>query len=69
MPIKAWLCQLLARVAILLATGCAATVAGAQVAVPPELRGWEEWVLHGHETHRCPWLVPGKPADEERICA
>ena len=41
----------------------------AQVAVPPELRGWEDWVLRGHETHRCPWLVPGKPVDDERICA
>jgi hypothetical protein len=42
----------------------------AQVAVPPELRGWEDWVLHGHEAHRCPWLVPGGPArDEQRICA
>ena len=61
MPIKAWL--------ILLATGCAAAVVSAQVAVPPELRGWEDWVLRGHETHRCPWLVPGKPVDDERICA
>ncbi len=42
----------------------------AQVAVPPELRGWEDWALHGHEAHRCPWLVPGEPArDEQRICA
>jgi hypothetical protein len=41
----------------------------AQVAMPPELRGWEDWVLHGHEAHRCPWLVPGEPAREQRICA
>src|SRR5215467_8196154 len=41
----------------------------AQVAVPPELHGWEDWVLHGHEAHRCPWLVPGRPTDEARVCA
>jgi hypothetical protein len=41
----------------------------ADVAVPPELRGWEEWALQGHETHRCPWLAPGSPADGTRICA
>ena len=43
--------------------------AGAQEAVPPALHGWEGWVLHGHETHRCPWLAPGRAFDEERICA
>jgi hypothetical protein len=41
----------------------------ADVAVPPELRGWEEWALQGHETHRCPWLTPGTPDDATRICA
>jgi hypothetical protein len=46
---------------------CAA--AGAQEAVPPALHGWESWVLHGHETHRCPWLAPGTASDEQRICA
>ena len=40
-----------------------------QVTVPLELRGWEDWVLHGHEDHRCPWLVPGRPADDSRVCA
>src|SRR5215472_5945237 len=43
--------------------------AGAQETVPPALHGWEGWVLHGHETHRCPWLAPGRAVDEERICA
>jgi hypothetical protein len=43
--------------------------ASADVAVPPELRGWEEWALQGHETHRCPWLAPGQPTDLARICA
>jgi len=47
----------------------AATATMAEVATPPELRGWEEWALHGHETQRCPWLVPGKPAEDARICA
>ena len=41
----------------------------ADVAVPPELRGWEDWALQDHETHRCPWLVPGNPTDDARICA
>jgi hypothetical protein len=48
---------------------CAATVAMAQSDMPPELRGWEAWALHGHESQRCPWLVPGKPSDDARICA
>lgn len=43
--------------------------AGAQEAVPPALHGWEGWVLHGHENHRCPWLAPGRAVDKERICA
>jgi hypothetical protein len=43
--------------------------AGAQDALPPALNGWGSWVLHGHESHRCPWLVPGRPQDDERICA
>ena len=29
-----------------------AGAASADVAVPPELRGWQEWALQGHETHR-----------------
>src|SRR5271170_6695078 len=41
----------------------------AQEGLPAALHGWEDWVLHGHETHRCPWLAPGRPVDEERICA
>ena len=46
-----------------------AGAASADVAVPPQLRGWEEWALQGNETHRCPWLAPGQPADSARICA
>lgn len=46
-----------------------AAAARAQGAVPPALHGWEGWVLHGHENHRCPWLAPGRAADDERICA
>src|SRR5215472_6580440 len=52
-----------------LTISCAHSAACAEVAVPPELRGWEEWALQGHEAHRCPWLVPGKPTDDARICA
>src|SRR5215468_6075123 len=43
--------------------------ARAQPAVPAELRDWEPWVLHGHESHQCPWLVPGKASDDNRVCA
>lgn len=46
-----------------------APVTPAEVAIPTELRGWEEWALQGHERHRCPWLSPGRPADDARICA
>jgi hypothetical protein len=38
----------------------------AQEAVPPPLRDWEDWVLHGEEFRRCPFLAsttltPGHP--------
>lgn len=46
-----------------------ATLGTAQVPMPPDLGAWQSWVLHGHENHRCPWLVPGRAVDEERICA
>ena len=46
-----------------------AAVSLAQAPVPAELNGWQSWVLHGHENHGCPWLAPGRPADEERVCA
>jgi hypothetical protein len=46
-----------------------AGAAFADVSVPPALRGWEEWALQGQETHRCPWLAPGRPNDAARICA
>jgi hypothetical protein len=46
-----------------------AAVASAQEVIPGALRDWTGWVLHGHETHRCPWLAPGRAVDEARICA
>ena len=52
-----------------LVLSCTHAAAFAEVAVPPELRGWEDWALQGHESHRCPWLVPGPPTDEARVCA
>jgi len=64
--------------AILARGGCAlaalaalggACVSLAQTPVPAELNGWQSWALHGHENHACPWLIPGRPADEERVCA
>ncbi|HTL93835.1 MAG TPA: hypothetical protein VL176_15890, partial [Steroidobacteraceae bacterium] len=56
--------------ALLLAgLSCAHTAALAELAVPPELRGWQEWALRGNESHRCPWLVPGMPTDDARVCA
>jgi len=42
---------------LVLAICGAPTAAFADVAVPPALRGWEDWALQGHETHRCPWLA------------
>ncbi|HEX4618111.1 MAG TPA: hypothetical protein VH135_00185, partial [Steroidobacteraceae bacterium] len=45
------------------------TAARSEEGVPPALHGWESWVLHGHEAHRCPWLAPGRAADDERVCA
>jgi hypothetical protein len=48
----------------------ASPVVAANPATPAELQGWESWVLHGHESRRCPWLSPGDPANEQRrICA
>jgi hypothetical protein len=52
-----------------LALSCAHGTVFAEVALPPELRGWQDWALQGHEAHRCPWLVPGSAADDARICA
>lgn len=67
---RRWLRSTRLRSAMLVLLACAATsAAGAQDAIPPELHGWEAWVLHDHPRHRCPWLVTGTPADEERICA
>lgn len=53
--------------ALLLLVATAPVVA--QETVPPALRDWESWVLHGHEKHRCPWLAPGRAVDDQRICA
>jgi hypothetical protein len=47
----------------------AASAASAQEGIPAALRDWTGWVLHGHETHRCPWLAPGRASDDARICA
>ncbi len=48
---------------------CASRIAVAEVAVPGELRDWEPWVMYGHESHHCPWRIPGQPRDEGRVCA
>src|SRR5262245_21863646 len=61
--VQGWPLGLLILLALLAGT------AQAQVAVPPDLHGWEGWVLHGKQQHQCPWLVPGKPADDLRVCA
>ena len=59
----------LARI-VLLACVVATASPAAILSVPTDLQPWEAWVLEGHEAHRCPWLAPGDPADEERrICA
>jgi hypothetical protein len=61
--------RLLAVTAVTLATLCIARPAPADAPLPAELRGWDSWVLEGHETHRCPWLAPGQPRDVDRVCA
>src|SRR3954465_348560 len=43
--------------------------AQAQDALPPALRDWQGWVLHGEEYRRCPFLAstpltPGQPIDQ-----
>ncbi len=35
----------------------------ADVAVPPELREWQGWALHGLEHRRCPIMAAADPAD------
>src|SRR5262245_7633243 len=31
------------------------------VEIPPDLKAWESWVMHGEEFRRCP-ITPGSPA-------
>ncbi|HKF97252.1 MAG TPA: hypothetical protein VKB20_03285, partial [Steroidobacteraceae bacterium] len=69
MQLAARLRRLIPPALLLAVLSCAHAAALAEVAVPPELRGWEEWALRGNESHRCPWLVPGMPTDDARVCA
>ena len=69
MQLAARLRRLIPPALLLAVLSGAHAAALAEVAVPPELRGWEEWALRGKESHRCPWLVPGMPTDEARVCA
>jgi len=68
MPTRARFLSWRARAALLL-LGSLATLAVQAQSLPPALRDWEAWVLHDHEEHRCPWLIPGTAQDEHRICA
>jgi hypothetical protein len=63
------LARLLAVAAATLATLCVPRPTPAEPAIPSELRGWDSWVLEGHENHRCPWLAPGQARDADRVCA
>lgn len=57
----------LAIVAVVLLGLASAPPAHAQSpAVPPELAGWQDWVLHGQEARRCAWLLPDV---NQRLCA
>ncbi len=54
--------------AALVALAFCCPMADAQQAVPPPLRDWEGWVLHGEEFRRCPFLAsaglsPNQPVD------
>ncbi len=37
----------------------------AQEAVPPPLRDWQQWVLHGEEFRRCPFLSTNRADADE----
>lgn len=41
----------------------AGSVTAADVAVPPELRDWQAWALHGLEHRRCPLVSSADPGD------
>lgn len=53
---------------LLLLTGGLSVPAGAAPAIPPLLRDWTGWVMHGHEQARCPGL-PGAGRGAARLCA
>lgn len=57
------------RALLALATLASSLTVAASTPVPAPLAGWQEWVLEGHPMHRCPWLAPGRPVDEGRVCA
>ena len=43
---------------------------GAEVSVPEALDEWRQWVLHGHEHRRCPFLYDSKAESAESfLCA
>jgi hypothetical protein len=60
---------------VALATFCSLTglrAAQAQNAIPPSLRDWQGWVLHGEEFRRCPFAStvdtePGEAVDAEHF--
>lgn len=56
-------------IALAMCTILLSNLALAQDAIPPGLRDWQGWVLHGEEFRRCPYLSnalasPGQPVPE-----
>ena len=47
------------RATLLALAFCCSTVSQSQESIPPELRGWQGWVLRGEEFRRCPFLASG----------
>ena len=51
-------------VALVLAA-CGGFAAAAEIALPPELKNWQDWALHGLEYRRCPFLATADPAEPQ----
>ena len=57
------------RASIVALAFSASTVSMAQQALPPSLRDWQGWVLHGEEFRRCPFLTNANPQPDTPIDA
>jgi hypothetical protein len=51
----------LVRAGLIALAFCSAGVGHAQESIPPPLREWQDWVLHGEEFRRCPFMATAAP--------